>query len=85
MFDWFKKPDYSNVVKFPEQVKVPETYVEPPSQEKEAVTIYSIGVTDQGTHMTFKMGHTTLTMTKIGCEQLIEQLEVFKNQLKVLD
>jgi len=68
--------------------KMPEVttpYIDPPSQEKEAVTIYSIGVTDQGTHMTFIMGHTTLTMTKIGCEQLIEQLEVFKNQLKVLD
>jgi hypothetical protein len=28
------------------------------------------------------MGYTTLTMTKQGCQQLIEQLEVFKNQLR---
>jgi hypothetical protein len=44
--------------------------------------MYSIGVTSDGTHMTFKMGYTTLTMTKQGCQQLIEQLEVFKNQLR---
>ena len=77
IFDWFKRPDYSNVVKFPNQVP----YIEPPSREVEPTSMYSIGTTAEGTHMTFKMGYTTLTMTKQGCEYLIEQLEVFKNQL----
>lgn len=79
MFDWFgRKPDYNNVVKFPEHVPC----IAPPKREVEPETIYSIGATAEGTHMTFKMGYTTLTMTKQGCQELIEQLEVFKNQLK---
>jgi hypothetical protein len=28
------------------------------------------------------MGYTTLTMNKKGCQDLIDQFEVFKNQLK---
>ena len=79
MFNWFKRPDYSNVIKFPEQVP----YINPP-EESVPESMYSIGVTSDGTHMTFKMGYTniSLTMTKQGCQQLIEQLEVFKNQLR---
>ena len=79
MFNWFKRPDYSNVVKFPEKVSSP--YVEPPKREVEYEAMYTIGATAEGTHMTFKMGYSTLTMTKQGCQQLIDQLEVFKNQL----
>ena len=81
MFNWFKRPDYSNVVKFPE--KVPAPYIEPPKREYEPEAIYSIGTTAEGTHMTFRLGYTTLTMTKQGCQDLIDQLEVFKNQLRV--
>jgi hypothetical protein len=77
MFDWFKRPDYSNVVKFPDSVP----YIVPPKEEPTPDCIYSIGVTAEGSHMTLKMGHTTLTMTKTGCQNLIDQLEVFKNQL----
>jgi len=77
MFDWFKKPDYSNVVKFP----VPAPYIAAPTQEKETETMYSIGVTNDN-HMTLKMGHSTLTMTKAGCHNLIVQLQVFKDQLR---
>jgi len=78
MFNWFKRPDYSNVVKFP----APMTpYIESPKEEPSPEAIYSIGVTAEGSHMTLKMGHTTLTMTKTGCQNLIDQLEVFKNQL----
>ena len=78
IFDFFKKREYSNVVQFPE--KVPYPYIEPP--EKIAPeAIYSIGATSEGTHMTLRMGYTTLTMTKQGCQDLIDQLEVFKNKL----
>lgn len=79
MFDWFKNSEHKNVVSlpFPKPVIVP--YVEPPKQEKEQ-EYYSIGVTSEG-KMTFKTGVTTLTMTRKGCEDLIEQLTVFKNQL----
>ena len=77
MFDWFKKPDYKNVVPlFPEPKAVP--YVEPPKEKEQEY--YSIGITSEG-KMTFKTGITTLTMTRKGCEDLIEQLTVFKNQM----
>jgi hypothetical protein len=78
MFDWFKRPDYSNVVKFPEQVKVPEPYTEPPMKEQE---YYSIGVTSKN-RVTFKIGYSTLTMNRKGVENLIQQLAVFRDQLE---
>ena len=77
MFDWFKKSDYKNVVPlFPEPKTVP--YVQPPKEKEQEY--YSIGVTSEG-KMTFKTGMVTLTMTRKGCEDLIEQLTVFKNQM----
>jgi hypothetical protein len=78
MFDWFKKRDYSNVVKFPEPKAVP--YVEPPVPKKESKTYYTFGLTDDN-RMAFQMGYTTLTMNREGVQTLIDQLEFFKNQL----
>ena len=76
IFDFFtKKP--SNILPFPE-TKTP--YIAPTEKTPEA--IYNIGVTAEGKYMTFNMGYSTLTMTRKGCEDLIAQLEVFKNQLK---
>jgi hypothetical protein len=79
MFDWFKKPDYSNVVKFPETRVIP---IVPPKESNTPETIYSIGATAEGTHMTLKVGYSTLTMTKAGVQNLIEQLAVFRDQLR---
>ena len=73
MFDWFKKPDYSNVVKFPDQVP----YVEPPKAEE---LHYSIGITSED-RIALKIGYTTLTMNRKGVEHLIQQLSVFRDQL----
>lgn len=82
MFDWFgRKPDYDNVVKFPEQVKVPAPYADPPMKEQE---YYSIGVTSEN-RVTFKIGYSTLTMNRKGVENLIQQLQVFRDQLLVED
>jgi hypothetical protein len=78
IFDWFKKPAYSNVVKFPE-IKTP--YVEPPKQETTSKTYYTFGLTDDN-RMAFAMGYTTLTMNREGVQGLIDQLEFFKNQLR---
>jgi hypothetical protein len=74
IFDWFKRPDYTNIVKFPKPVKTPAPYIEP--QE-----YYSIGITNDN-QIRFKIGYSTLTMNQKGCENLIEQLELFKNQLR---
>lgn len=81
MFDWFKKPDYSNVVKFPE-VKTP--YIVPDEPEPlapPAKVLYRIGVTDRS-RVAFSMGQMEITMNKKGCQQMIDQLELFMNQLE---
>jgi hypothetical protein len=73
MFDFFSKRE--------QKPREPVPLIEPPKSEPVPVSVYSIGTTTEGTHMTFRMGYSTLTMNKIGCQQLIDQLEVFKNQL----
>ena len=74
-FDWFKKPDYTNVVKFPAQVP----YIEPPA-EKDVIVFYSIGPTDNN-RINLKVGHSSITMTKLGVESLIAALQVAMAQL----
>jgi hypothetical protein len=79
MFDWFKRPDYSNVIKFPEPKVVPPVpYIEQPKPEE---MHYSIGITSED-RVALRIGYSTLTMNITGCEDLIEQLEVFVKQLK---
>lgn len=80
MFDWFgkKDKDSSNVIPFPENKSGyhgPEGPAEKPTQ-----TFYRIGVTDNQ-RVAFQMGYTEITMTRLGVQQLIEQLTVFMNQL----
>lgn len=77
MFDWFKKKEYTNVIKFPE-VKTP--YVEPPKEESKSKVYYTFGLTDDN-RMAFQMGYTTLTMNREGIQDLITQLEFFRDQL----
>jgi hypothetical protein len=77
MFDWFKKREYSNVIKFPEPVKTP--YVEPPV-EKDSVVHYTIGHTTDN-RIAFRLGYSTLTMNRVGVQQLIDQLELYQSQL----
>ena len=77
MFDWFKKRDYTNVVKFPEQPKaVP--YIEPP--EKPAVTYYRLGITDNS-RVSLAMGYSEITMNAAGINNMIKQLECFRDQI----
>jgi hypothetical protein len=75
IFDWFKKREYNNVIKFPEVSKTP------PMPEVKARTYYTFGFTDDN-RMAFTMGYTTLTMNREGIQGLIDQLEFFKNQLR---
>ena len=76
MFDWFKKRDYSNVIKFPE-VKTP--YIEP-LKEKDPAIHYTIGHTNDN-RIAFRIGYSTLTMNYVGVQQLIDQLELYQSQL----
>jgi hypothetical protein len=83
MFDWFKKPDYSNVVKFPEPKAVPDNpYIVPPVPvpEDPPKIFYRIGSTDRN-RVAFSMGMMEITMNKQGCQNMIDQLTVFMNQI----
>jgi hypothetical protein len=81
MFDWFKnkgKDITDNVVPFPE--KVPHIVPPAPVPKKQATVFYRLGVTDNN-RVAFSMGMTEITMTKTGVQALIEQLQVFRDQL----
>ena len=77
MFDWIKKlGSKDNVVPFP----VPMIEPPVPVPEKPATVFYRLGVTDANT-VAFSMGIYEITMTKQGVQSLIEQLQVFRDQL----
>lgn len=78
MFDWIKggKDKTSNVVPFPEVPNSTANLV----PEPEAKIFYRIGVTDRN-RISFAMGHMEITMNKSGVQNLINQLEVFRDQL----
>jgi len=82
MFDWMKKKP-GNVVPFPEipkaEVKTP--YTLPPEPEKPATTYYRLGLTDNN-RVSFQMGYSEITMSASGINNMIEQLEVFRDQLQ---
>jgi hypothetical protein len=83
MFDWLKGKDKmpDNVVPFPEPKETPKMpYVVPPAPKPEPKIYYTFGLTDDN-RVTFQMGYTTLTMKRAGVQQLIEQLEFFRDQL----
>ncbi len=78
MFNWFGKKDKAptNVVPFPEPKVVPPI----PMPEQPATVFYRFGVTDNN-QLAFQMGYSEITMTKLGVQSLIDQLEFFKEQL----
>jgi hypothetical protein len=78
MFDWFKKREYTNVIKFPE-VKTP--YIEPlPTPEKPAHTYYRLGLTDNN-RVSLAMGYSEITMTAAGVDSMIKLLETYRDML----
>ena len=80
MLDLFRKNKMpKNVVPFPALKAVAP--VEPPApKEKDPTTYYSIGHTDDN-RVTLRMGYTTLTMNYHGVQNLIDQLELYQQQL----
>jgi hypothetical protein len=80
LFDFFKKKDSSNVLKFPERKEVP--YVEPPKEtEKPATTYYRLGITNNS-RVSFQMGYSEITMNADGVDNMIKQLQVFRDQIR---
>ena len=85
MFDWFKKKEYSNVVKFPESKEMPKMpYIEPPKKEEPVTTFYRLGFTNNN-RVSLQMGYSEITMNRGGIEHLIQQLQVFRDQIREED
>jgi hypothetical protein len=99
MFDWFGKTfrrreyttdqrsdlekigaDMSKVIPFPELKTAPPI----PEPEKPAKTYYRLGLTDNN-RVSFQMGYSELTMSRAGCQQVIDQITFFMNQLQTED
>ena len=87
MFDWWKnrnkETEPSNVVKFPEPKETPKMpYVVPPAPPKEesGKVYYRLGLTDND-RVAFSMGMTEITMNRQGCQNMIDQLTFFMNQI----
>ena len=78
-----KKP--SNVVPFPKQEETEYGggdgggYI--PEPKKPAVTYYSLGMTSEN-RLELKMGYSTITMNADGVDNMIKQLQVFRDQLR---
>lgn len=85
MFDWIKgkdaysKEEKDNVYNLPVPKIVPPMPAVP-EPEKPAKVFYRMGVTDNN-RVAFSMGMSEITMTKLGVQNMIDQLEVFKGQL----
>lgn len=71
----------NNVVKFPEPKSVPKMPEVVPPKKKDATVFYRFGITDNN-RLAFQMGYSELTMNKQGCQDLIDQLTFFMNQLE---
>jgi hypothetical protein len=73
MFNLFGKSK-SNVYTLP----LPK--VEPPKEEKPATTYYRLGITSNG-RVSFQMGYSEITMNAGGINNMIAQLELFRDQI----
>jgi len=84
MFDWIKNKDKtpSNVVPFPEPKETPKVpYLVPPAPKPEPKTYYTFGLTNDN-RVSFTIGYATLLMNDVGVDQLITQLEFYRDQLR---
>lgn len=84
MFDWFNKketpkympegPGLKNYLSdTTEEIKEPE-------KKRTGQTMYSIGLTDEN-RVSFRMGYSEITMNPQGVQNMIDQLELFKQQI----
>ena len=86
MFSLFgKKTAKDFVAEAKETYGVPEQqpmWTSPPEPKKEepAKIFYRFGVTDNN-RVAFSMGYSEITMNREGCQQMIDQLTFFMNQL----
>lgn len=69
--------DMNKVIPFPELKAAPPPM---PEVEKPAHTYYRLGLTDNN-RLAFSMGYSEITLSRLGVEHMIQQLQVFRDQL----
>jgi len=72
--------DMKKVIPFPEPKLVPPM----PEVEKPAITYYRLGMTSNN-RVSFAMGYSEITLSAGGIDNLIKQLELFRDQLQEED
>lgn len=84
MFNLFGKKDKtpSNVVPFPEPKSEAPIFPDqvPYEDEKPATTYYRLGITSNS-RVSFQMGYSEITMNADGINNMIKQLECFRDQI----
>jgi hypothetical protein len=70
--------DMSKVIPFPELKVAPPPM---PEVEKPAKIFYRLGLTDDN-RVALSVGIMEITMSKVGVEHMIQQLQVFRDQLE---
>lgn len=73
--------DMNKVIPFPELKSVPPMPEVNPAKEKPAVSYYRLGITDNN-RVSFQMGYSEITLNSQGVDNLIAQLELFRDQIK---
>ncbi len=76
--------DGAEVLDFPKPKavpKMPEVKPPAPKEEEAGKTFYRLGLTDNN-RISFSMGYGEITMNKVGCQQMIDQLKFFQSQLR---
>jgi hypothetical protein len=73
--------DMNKVIPFPEPKSVPPVpEVIPPKEEKPAIIYYRLGTTSNN-RVSLSMGYSEITLNAGGINNLIKQLEAFRDQL----
>jgi hypothetical protein len=70
--------DMNKVIQFPELKAAPPPM---PEIEKPAKIFYRLGLTDDN-RVALSVGIMEITMSKVGVEHMIQQLQVFRDQLE---
>ena len=89
MFDFFRRKtakeymdEASNVYNLPKPKLVPPVpEVVPPKKEEPVTTYYRLGLTSNS-RVSFQMGYSEITMNADGVDNMIKQLQVFRDQLR---
>lgn len=72
--------DMKKVIPFPEPKLVPPV----PEPEKPAITYYRLGITSNN-RVSLSMGYSEITLNAAGIDNMIKQLELFRDQLQEED